>query len=135
MRKGVMVLAAMALLAGCAAPMANAPQEGGSAVYVLEAVDGVALPYLEGAGSSVARREVTEGLLQLRADGTFYMDFCYSMNTPTGERRGTRVHQGTWTRAADGIRFEFDNGTSDMATVDGDALFVVLDGQTYRFIR
>ena len=135
MRRTMMVLGAIALLAGCAVPLVNAPQEGESAVYVLGAVDGVPLPYLEGAGSSVARREVTEGLLQLRSDGTFYMDFCYAMNTPTGTRRGTRVHEGTWSRTAEGVLLEFDNGASDLALIDGDMLVVDLDGQTYRFVR
>lgn len=134
MRKGVMVLVAVALLAGCAAPVVNAPQAGDSAVYVLGAVDGASLPYLDGAGSSVAR-EVTEGLLQLRPDGTFYMDFCYAMNSPTGSRRGTRVHQGVWSRTADGILLEFENGASDVASIDNGALVVELDGKAYHFVR
>jgi hypothetical protein len=136
MRKGVMVLVAAALLAGCATnPVVNAPQNGEAAVYVLGAVDNVPLPYLDGAGSSVARREITEGLLQLRPDGTFYMDFCYEMDTPTGSRRGTRAHEGVWSRTAEGMQLEFDTGAQYVATLDRDMLVVEMDGLTYSFVR
>ena len=135
MRKAMMVVLAVALVAGCAAPLTNAPQQGDSAVYVLGAVDGVPLPYLDAVGSSVARREVTEGLLQLRSDGTFYMDFCYSMNTPNGTRRGTRVVEGVWARTAEGIVMEFDTGATELAVIDNGDLVVEVDGLAYRFIR
>ena len=135
MRMTMMVVATAALVAGCAVPLTNAPSDGESAVYVLGAVDGVPLPYLEGEGSSVARREITEGLLQLRPDGTFYMDVCYAMNSLNGIRRGTRVYEGVWSRAAEGILLEFDNGARELALIDRQMLVVEVNGTPYRFVR
>lgn len=114
MRKAMMVVLAVALVAGCAVPLTNAPQAGDSAVYVLGAVDGVPLPYLDGVGSSVAPREITEGLLQLRSDG---------------------VVEGVWARTAEGLVMEFDTGATELAVIDNSNLVVEVDGLAYRFIR
>lgn len=135
MRRAMSMLVAGALLAGCGAPRADVPEPGGSAVYVLGAVDGVPLPYLDVTGSAVARREITEGMLQLRPDGTFYLDFCYQTNTPTGTRRMTRNFAGVWTRTDDGLVFEFENGMVEHAQVHDGNVMIEIEGLAYRFVR
>ena len=135
MRKILALTLVLTALTACAAPMVRAPENGESAVYVLSSVDGRALPYLESEGSSIARGELSEGMLQLRANGTFFMDLTWFINSAgTGQRRGGRFYEGMWTRQGEYIDFEFDTGAISRGRIVEGAIVFELDGRTYRWV-
>ena len=134
MRRVIALALTLSALAACTTPMVRSPENGGSAVYILESIDDRPLPYLEGSGSSIARYEISEGLLQLRADGTFFMSRNHFMSTGTGSRRAERIHEGMWTRMGDVIDFEFDDGRVERGEIHDRSLILELDGATYRWV-
>lgn len=127
-------LVVLALVAGCAGPFTQTAEERGTEVYVLETVNGRPLPHLYSPGSAVAGRELTDGMLQLREGGRFFIDVTWRMTTPVGPRHSSRFYEGTWVRYIDSIRFEFDDGSVSTSEVDGDGVEVEIEGLLYRFV-
>lgn len=125
----------LALVAGCAGPFAQSAEDTGTEVYVLETVDGRPLPHLHGPGSAVAARELTDGMLQLREGGRFFLDVTWRMTGPGGPRRSSRFYEGTWVRYIDSIRFEFDDGAVSTSEMVGDGIDIEIDGLLYHFVR
>lgn len=131
MRRFIALALTLSALAACTSPLVRTPENGQAGVFVLALIDGTALPHLDGPGSAIARREVSEGLLQLRADGTFYLDLTYYVSTGAGTRRSDRFHEGMWTRVGDVIDFEFDNGAVERARISDGRIILPFDGATY----
>lgn len=135
MRRILFLMVAAAGLAGCAVPYVRAPENGEAAVYVLEEVDDQQLPFLHGIGSAVAQQELTEGMLQLRANGRFYLDLTYLIYSPTGPRHSGRVHEGMWTRVGERIDFEFDTGVVEHADVINGVIHLTIDGHVFQWAQ
>ena len=134
MRKTILTLVlALTAVSACSSPMARAPENGGTACYVLAQVDGRPLPYLQGEGSSIAGSELSEGMLQLRPDGTFFLDVTYFVNSAAGPRRSGFFYEGMWTRVGEYIDFEFENGATDRAEIVDGAILLEVNGLSFRW--
>ena len=126
---------AVTLVGGCASPFARSADDAGTEVYVLEAVDGRALPHLHSEGSSIAGRELIEGMLQLRDDGSFFLDLTWLVNSGVGTRRSSRIYEGVWSRYGESIRLAFDDRQVSTSEFVDHVLEIEIDGALYRFVR
>ena len=134
MRRTILTLVlATAVVSACSSATMAAPDNGSASTYVLAQVEGRPLPYLQGEGSSIAGAELSEGMLQLRRDGTFFLDVAYFINSPSGPRRSAFVYEGMWTRVGDAIDFEFDNGAVERAEIVNGGIVMELNGLTFRW--
>ena len=114
------LILATAVLAGGLLPAWGDDPTGPESVagtYILQTINGEALPYLVQVGFSV-----TAGSIQLNSDGTYTISL-----TVTG--LGAQIITGTFT--VDGSTITLDDGTT--GTVSGDTITVVADGDTFVF--
>ncbi len=120
------------LLSACSG---DSPSEPGdiSGVYALESVDGVGLPAIVLDEPPDSRIEVTSGVMELKADGSFrFASELRWIVTGLPQRNITREHIGTY--SSNGTSFTFDPTNADEESFSGqlnrDLLTVLMDFDT-----
>ena len=127
-RRTFLALLAVVVVAGCSDGSGPSGIDGR---YNLETIDGTKMPYSETDGTSTVT--LTSGYININTDGTFTVGFSFTVKSGSTTVSDSDTDLGTWVRNNNAIQFNYSDGSTDVASLNGNLLTLTSEGSVFTF--